>query len=132
MPYLLDTNIVSDLLRNPKGRIRARISEVGEAEVFTSIIVVAEARYGIAKKGSARLQAQLEAVLGSLETLPFDAPADYAYAKLRVEIESAGTPIGANDMMIAAHAIALGYTLVTANEREFVRVPGLAVENWLR
>ena len=74
--YLLDTNIVSDLVRQPQGRIAERIRKVGEAQVCTSIIVAAELRYGATKKGSQRLTAQLEAVLGALDVLPFEAPAD--------------------------------------------------------
>ena len=74
MRYLLDTNIVSELIRNPQGRVTERIREVGEAQVATSIIVAAELRYGAAKKGSARLTAQVEAVLGALEVLPFEEP----------------------------------------------------------
>jgi len=130
--YLVDTSIVSDLVRNPQGRAAARIAQVGEDAVAASIIVAAELRFGAAKKGSARLTAQLERVLAALPILPFEAPADQAYAALRTGLEAAGAPIGGNDMLIAAHAIALGYALVTDNEREFRRVEGLAVENWLR
>ena len=79
MRYLLDTNIVSDLIRNPQGRVARHIREVGEAQVCTSIIVAAELRYGATKKGSPRLTAQLEAVLGALDVLPFNAPVDTAY-----------------------------------------------------
>ena len=132
MGYLLDTNIVSDLVRHPQGRVTQRIRAVGEAQVCTSIIVAAELRYGAAKRGSARLTAQLEAVLGALEVLPFEAPADAAYARIRVGLERAGRPIGGNDLLIAAQAAALGHTVVTDNEREFARVDGLACENWLR
>lgn len=132
MRYLLDTNIVSDLVRNPQGRVTQRIRDVGEAEVCTSIIVAAELRYGAAKKGSARLSAQLEAVLGALEVLPFETPADIVYGRLRTELERAGRQIGGNDLLIAAHAVALGHVVVTDNEREFARVDHLAHENWLR
>ncbi len=132
MRYLLDTNIVSDLVRNPQGRVAARIREIGEAHVCTSIIVAAELRYGAAKKGSPRLTAQLEAVLGAIDVLPFEAPADAAYGLIRARLEQAGRRIGGNDLLIAAHAIALGYTTVTDNEAEFARVDGLASENWLR
>lgn len=132
MRYLLDTNIVSDLVRNPQGRITQHIRKVGEAQVSTSIIVAAELRYGAAKKGSPRLTAQLEAVLGALEVLPFEAPADAAYGMLRTRLEQAGTPIGANDLLIAAQALSLGYTLITDNEREFGYVSDLRRENWLR
>ena len=132
MRYLLDTNIVSDLVRNPHGRITQRIRKVGEAQVCTSIIVAAELHYGSAKKGSPRLAAQLDAVLGVLEILPFDAPADRTYGALRARLEQSGKLIGANDLLIAAQAIALGHVLVTDNEREFARVDGLRYENWLR
>jgi len=130
--YLLDTDVVSDLVRNPQGLVTQRIREVGEAQVCTSIIVAAELRYGAAKKGSPRLTAQLEAVLGALEVLPFEAPADAAYGQLRTRLEQAGRPIGGNDLLIAAHVVALNHTLVSGNEREFSRIDGLACENWLR
>jgi tRNA(fMet)-specific endonuclease VapC len=132
MRYLLDTNVVSDLVRNPQGKVAQRIRKVGEAQVFTSIIVAAELRYGAAKRRSPRLSAQLEAVLGALEVLPFETPADAAYGLLRTRLEQAGRPIGANDMLIAAQAIALGYTIVTDNENEFARIEDLPRENWLR
>ena len=129
--YLLDTNILSDLARNPTGRIAQQIAAVGEETVCTSLIVSAELRFGARKKGSKRLSSQLEAILSVLDILPLEEPVDEHYAKLRLTLERAGTPIGGNDMLIAAHAMALDLTLVTANEREFSRVPGLEVENWL-
>jgi tRNA(fMet)-specific endonuclease VapC len=132
MRYLLDTNILSDLVRNPQGKVAQRIRKVGEAQICTSIIVTAELRYGAAKRGSPRLSAQLEAVLGALEVLPFESPADAAYGLLRARLERIGRPLGANDLLIAAQAIALGYTLVTNNEKEFGRVENLPRENWLR
>jgi len=130
--YLLDTNIVSDMVRNPQGHIAAHIRKVGESRVETSIIVASELRYGAEKKGSARLSLQLEAVLGALEVLPFEVPADEFYGRIRVELESLGKPIGSNDLLIAAHALSLGHTLVTDNTREFSRVRSLKIENWLR
>jgi tRNA(fMet)-specific endonuclease VapC len=132
MRYLLDTNIVSDLIRNPQGRVAQHIREVGESQVCTSIIVAAELRYGGAKRGSPRLTAQLEAVLGALDVLPFEAPADTAYGIIRTRLEQDGRPIGGNDLLIAAQASALGYTIVTDNEAEFSRVEGLPRKNWLR
>jgi len=132
MAFLLDTNVVSDLVRNPHGRIARRIADVGERQVCTSIIVAAELRYGAAKKASARLSAQLEAVLGAIEVLAFEHPADIVYGALRAQIEEKGRPIGANDLLIAAQALALRHTLVTDNTSEFSRVPELALENWLR
>jgi tRNA(fMet)-specific endonuclease VapC len=132
MRLLLDTNIVSDLVRNPQGRIATRIAEVGEETVCTSLLVAAELRYGAAKKASERLTAQLERVLAGLQVLPFEEPADVAYGQLRAQLETAGRPIGGNDMLIAAHAISLGCAVVTDNEREFARIEGLTVLNWLR
>src|SRR5437016_12368750 len=131
MRYLLDTNIVSDLVRNPQGRVAQHIRKVGEAQVCTSIIVAAELRYGAAKKGSPQLSAQLEAVLGVLAVLPFETPADAAYGLLRTRLEQAGTPIVANDLLIAAHTLLLGYTIVTYNEKEFTRLRILRRENWI-
>ena len=132
MRYLLDTNILSDLIRHPQGRVAEQIRRVGEAEVCTSVIVAAELRFGAAKRGSARLAQQLETVLSVLDVVPFEQPADEAYGVIRAQLELAGTPIGGNDLLIAAHAKALGCTVVTDNEREFGRVDGLACENWLR
>lgn len=130
--FLLDTNIVSDLVRNPQGRASAKIAELGEDAVATSIIVAAELRYGAAKKGSQRLAAQLETILTALEVIPLEAPADATYGATRVALEAAGKPISANDLLIAAQALALDMVLVTNNEREFGRVHGLRVENWLK
>lgn len=129
---LLDTNILADLVRNPAGRVAERIAEVGEANVCTSVIVAAELRYGALRKGSDRLTAQVERILAVLPILAFEEPADRAYARLRVQLETAGLPIGGNDMLIAAHALALDCTIVTDNEREFAGVDGLRLENWLR
>jgi tRNA(fMet)-specific endonuclease VapC len=132
MRYLLDTNVVSDLVRHPQGRISERIREVGEAQVCTSIIVAAELRYGATKRGSPRLATQLEAVLGALDVLPFEAPADTAYGVIRTRLEQIGRPSGGNDLFIAAQAVSLGYTIVTDNEGEFARIDELIGENWLK
>ena len=132
MRYLLDTNTVSDLVRKPQGKVAERILKVGETKVCTSIVVAAELRYGAEKKQSPRLSAQLEAVLGALEILPLEKPADVSYGSIRAQLERAGKPIGANDLLIAAQALTLGYTVVTDNGKEFSRVKRLQVENWLR
>jgi tRNA(fMet)-specific endonuclease VapC len=132
MRYLLDTNIVSDLVRNPQGKIPQHIRKVGEAQVCTSIIVAAELRYGAIKRNSTRLTTQLEAVLSVIEILPFETPADIEYGLLRTKLEQMGRPIGGNDLLIAAQTLALGYTIVTDNEREFASVPKLPLQNWLR
>jgi tRNA(fMet)-specific endonuclease VapC len=131
LQFLLDTNIVSHLVRNPQGIVRDRIAEVGEQTVCVSLLVAAELRFGAAKKKSARLTRQVEAVLAVLPILPLETPVDAHYAEIRVELETSGSPLGPNDLIIAAHARALGLTLVTHNLVEFSCVPGLLVQNWL-
>lgn len=131
MRYLLGTNVVSDLIRNPQGRVAARIAAVGEDRIYTSIVVAAELRYGSIKKGSPRLSAQIDVVLGALQVVPLEPPVDAVYGRIRATLERAGQTIGGNDLLIAAHALALGDILVTANEREFSRVDGMILENWL-
>lgn len=130
--YLLVTNVLSDLVRNPMGRVRQRVALVGDRVVGTSIIAAAEARFGAVKTASTRLSVQLEKILSELTVLPFTEPCDRRYANVRDALARAGTPIGANDLLIAAHALALDCTVVTDNEEEFRRVPGHRVENWLR
>lgn len=129
--YLLDTNIVSELARNPRGAAARHIAETGADGICVSVITAAELRYGCAKKGSPKLLAQIEAILGSVPVIALDVPADAEYGGIRAGLEAAGTPIGPNDLLIAAHALALGAVLVTANTGEFTRVPALQVENWL-
>jgi tRNA(fMet)-specific endonuclease VapC len=129
--YFLDTNIISDLMRNPQGKAAKRIAKVGEDNICTSIIVAAELRYGCVKSRSARLARAVEDLLAEIEVLPFDVPADTAYGGIRAELEAAGKPIGGNDLLIAAHALASDATIVTANPAEFKRFRGLKVENWL-
>lgn len=128
--FLLDTDTVSDLVRNPGGPVARMVAQHGEATVCTSIVVVAELRFGARKRGSMRLERQLESVLRGLDVLPLEPPADSRYAELRVALERAGTPIGPNDMLIAAHALALDLILVTGNTREFSRIPALLALNW--
>ena len=129
--YLLDTNIISDLIRHPAGKAAQRIAEKGESAVCTSIVVACELRFGARKKGSALLTARVEEILSVIEVLALDADADRLYAEIRTELEASGAPIGPNDLLIAAQALALGLTMVTANSAEFLRIPGLPVENWL-
>ena len=129
--YMLDTNIISDLIKNPQGRAAKRIAKVGGDNICTSIIVAAELRYGCAKSGSKRLLKAVEDLLGEISVLPFDVPADAKYGGIRSELEAAGKPIGGNDLLIAAHACAVGATIVTANTGEFKRIRSLNIENWL-
>jgi tRNA(fMet)-specific endonuclease VapC len=129
--YLLDTNILSELIRHPQGVVATRIAATGEDTICTSIIVAAELRFGAAKSGSTKLADRIATILSALEILPLEAPADRHYATVRWELSRRGTPIGPNDMLIAAQALAEDLTLVTANVSEFSRVPGLNVQNWL-
>ena len=132
MRYLLDTRIVSALVRDPGGAVTERIRAVGEANVCTSVIVTAELRCGAPRKGSTRLRTRLELVLSALDVLPFEPPCDAIYGEIRARLEPAGARIGSNALLIAAQAIAAGYAVVTDNPREFERVEDLRVENWLR
>jgi tRNA(fMet)-specific endonuclease VapC len=93
--------------------------------------VAAKLRYGCAKRGSPRLLKAVEDLLGEINVLPFDVPADAEYGAIRSQLKAAGTPIGGNDFLIAAHARATGATIVTANLDEFKRIRGLKVENWV-
>jgi tRNA(fMet)-specific endonuclease VapC len=129
--YLLDTNIISDIIRNPAGLAARHIEQMDPKDICTSIVVAAELRYGCAKRGSAKLFAKVEAVLETIPVLPLDVPVDSEYGGIRSALEAAGQTIGLNDLLIGAHAHALGLTLVTDNMREFNRIPGLSVENWL-
>ncbi|MEL4073508.1 type II toxin-antitoxin system VapC family toxin [Ochrobactrum sp. GPK 3] len=129
--YMLDTNIVSDAIRNPDGRAAQKIDQNADMGLAMSIITAAELRFGAAKKGSPRLLARVEDALRMIPPLPFDVPADSEYAGIRAELEAAGKPIGPNDLFIAAHAYSLGMTLITATTSEFSRIRGLRLENWL-
>lgn len=132
MRYLLDTNIISQLVRDPQGTVARRVEGLEEGELETSIIVAAELKFGVARRGSQRLARLVGETLASFRIHAWDKPADDAYAALRTALERQGQRIGQNDMLIAAHAVALESTLVTDNEGEFARVPGLEIENWLR
>jgi tRNA(fMet)-specific endonuclease VapC len=112
--------------------VTAQIRRVGESAVCTSIVVAAEMRYGATRRASPRLTIQVEAVLAALDVLPLESPADAVYGEIRSRLEGTGQPIGGNDLLIAAQAVALGYTVVTDNQREFARIDELTVENWLR
>jgi tRNA(fMet)-specific endonuclease VapC len=110
--------------------VAEHIAQVGSDAICVSIITAAELRYGCARKGSAKLLAQIEAILDAVQVLALDTPADTEYGGIRAELEAAGQPIGPNDLLIAAHAQAVGAVLVTANTGEFARVRGLRIENW--
>ena len=132
MTYLLDANIVSALVRNPRGKVAERLADVGERNVMTSVVVKAEVEFGVRKKGSVELARKVGNIMHRLYVAPLAPPADEFYAAVRLELERSGQLIGPNDLFIASHALALDATLVTDNEREFSRISGLKVENWLR
>ncbi len=132
MRYLLDANAISELVRNPQGKVAKRLVSVGERSCLTSIVVSAEVEFGVQKRGSADLAQKVGNVMGRLFIAPLEPPADEHYAAVRLDLERRGKSIGPNDLLIAAHAMALDVTLVTDNVREFSRVRGLKVENWLR
>jgi tRNA(fMet)-specific endonuclease VapC len=129
--YLLDTNVLSHLVRWPN-ELKNKIAAAGEDGVCTSIVAAGELRVGALKKKSPRLTARVDELLETLDVMPLDGDADGIYAAVRARLEASGRPIGGNDYWIAAHAIAMGCTLVTDNVQKFRRVANLRVENWLR
>ena len=131
MRYMLDTNIVSDIVRNPRGAAARQLRRVGVSEVCVSVIVAAELRYGMSRNSSGDMALKMGEALDQFAVIAFESPADQYYGEIRTALETGGRGIGPNDTFIAAHALALGCILVTDNEREFARVPGLTVENWL-
>lgn len=131
MRYLLDTNILSALIRDPHGPVAERIAKHTEADLFTNIVVACELRYGAAKRGSSSLTQRIEQLLATLEVAAIEPGVDAAYARIRNELERLSRPIGANDLLVAAHALAADATLVTHSVDEFRRVHGLEVDDWL-
>jgi len=129
--WMLDTNALSDLIRNPRGALTRRLAATEPDAVCTSIVVACELRFGAHRKGSDVLTQRVEQLLDTLAVLPLDSPADQHQADIRATLERGGTPIGSHDLFIAAHARSRSMTLVTHNPREFARVPGLRVEDWL-
>ena len=129
--FMLDTNIASELVRPGRGAVGDKVKIHGLASLSISTVVAAELRFGYVKRGSDRLAERIEEAIGFLSVLPFDDAASVEYASVRYELEKRGTPIGPNDLFIAAHARALDLTLVTDNIREFSRVDGLKLENWI-
>lgn len=130
--YLLDTNILSSIIKQPNSLLAQKIMSLDETSFCTSIIVACELRYGAKKKGSPQLIKKVDLLLDNIPIAPLSPDVDYHYASLRTFLEKKGKPISAHDMLIAAHALALNATLITNNENEFNRIPGLAVENWIK
>jgi tRNA(fMet)-specific endonuclease VapC len=129
--FLLDTNIISDLIRHPEGAAQKRLASVGVETVATSAVVASELRFGYRRRNSDRLAILVEFALERMQILPYDDKASSIYASVRTELERRGQVIGPNDLLIAAHARSLDLTLVTDNIREFSRIDGLKLENWI-
>ena len=129
--YLLDTNILSDLVKHPTGKIFSKIQSIGEEKVCTSVVVACELRFGAEKNNSSRLKERIALILDNINVLSLDPPVDNYYAEVPTYLERQGTPIGGNDLIIAVHALTLDLILVTANVKEFSRIPNLKIENWL-
>lgn len=128
--FLLDTNICIYVINRRPAAVFERFAALRLGDVAISSITGAELAFGVAKSGSTRNQAALDKFLAPLDILDFDEQAMRAYGPLRANLERAGTPIGALDLLIAAHALALGCTLVSNNLREFERIRDLRTENW--
>jgi len=130
--YLLDTNICIYIIKKRPPEVLERLVSLDPEEVGVSSITVAELEYGVAKSSRPRQnQEALLNFLAPLQILAFDDQAAQHYGKIRAYLERKGQTIGAMDLLIAAHARSLSLTLVTNNEKEFSRVPGLTVENWV-
>lgn len=130
LTHLLDTNICIYIINRHPPQVAERFAEYPADAIGLSSITLAELRYGVSKSGSAKNAAVLEAFIEPLEVLPFGAEATLQYGSLRAKLERLGKPIGAMDLLIAAHALSLGATLVTNNMGEFERVEGLKLANW--
>jgi len=130
MRRTLDTNLCSYILRRHPARMIERFATLERGQTWLSAIVAAELRFGAAKLASPRFSAAVESFLAGFEVQPWPLEATHHYARIRAELERAGKPVGAMDLLIAAHALAEDSVVITNNAREFHRVPGLAVEEW--
>jgi tRNA(fMet)-specific endonuclease VapC len=132
MKYLLDTNICIYLIKQKPLSVIDKFNEHSVGDIGISSITVAELLYGVQKSQHRKQnQSALMQFLSPLEIAVFDTDAAFSYGQIRAELERKGTPIGSLDTLIAGHAVSLGVSLVTNNEQEFSRVPGLNVENWV-
>ena len=132
MRYMLDTNICIYLIKRQPREVIDKFQGIAPGEIAISSVTVAEMMYGVAKsQHKDKNKSALESFLAPLEIVDFDFKAAQHYGTVRAYLEKMGTPIGAYDLMIAAHALSLGLVLVTNNKREFQRIPDLIVENWV-
>ena len=131
MRYMLDTNIVAFAKNNRPETVLERMRRFEPGDLCVSAITLAELEYGVFNSSNPeRNQLALTLFLANIDVIPFDDDATIEYGRIRADLRRKGTPIGANDLMIAAHAKSLGMTLVTNNTREFSRVDGLMLEDW--
>ena len=130
MRRTLDTNICSYVLRRRPAFMVERFAGLNRGQLWLSAIVAAELRFGAAKLGSTEFSAAIEAWVAGFDVRPWPTEATHHYARIRAALERAGQPVGGMDLLIAAHAMAEESVLVTNNTREFLRIPGLAVEEW--
>jgi tRNA(fMet)-specific endonuclease VapC len=134
MQYMLDTNTLVYVLngRPQHQAVFDRFNQADSRHLCISSITLAELRFGVEQSRIRNVtQIKLTRLVAALDVAPFEARAANAYGALRAQLQAAGKPIGPLDMLIAGHALSLGVTLVTNNVREFGRVPGLRVENWM-
>jgi tRNA(fMet)-specific endonuclease VapC len=133
MAYLLDTNICIYIRKEKSIELKSKISSIDNFELLLSSITVAELEFGVAKSSQPKKNSEaLKIFLSSFRIIDFDRNAAAQYGYIRAFLEKKGTPIGANDLLIASIAKSLDLTLVTNNEREFSRVEGLKIENWIK
>ena len=133
MRYLLDTNICIYIAKQKPPRVGAHLQQLKPGDVGMSIITHLELVYGAWKSQHREANlARIQELERLIPVLPLDASAGRHFGQMRAELERKGSPIGAYDLLIAAHALTLGLTLVTNNAREFRRVPQLIVENWVK
>ena len=131
MRYMLDTNICIYAIKHKPEQVFMRLQEHDPIDICISSVTYAELVHGVEKsKAIEKNRVALALPLANIEIMNFDSLAAESYGKIRADLEKAGTPIGPLDMMIAGHAKALGYTVVTNNTKEFARVKGLKLENW--
>lgn len=130
--YLLDTNIISALARQPQGAVFLKLQEHADSTICTSIVVAAKIEFGLQKGVSSKLREQVQKIMACIQVLPLESPAHQHYGQIRSFLHSTGQIIGPNHLFIAAHARSLDLVLVSDNTREFSRVPDLRLENWLQ
>ena len=131
VPYLLETNIVSVWARRNHPTLMAKVLAQAPADLAISVLVEHELRYGFARNPTVKSWPLIEQLLALIPSLPLTRSIANRAAELRGDLAAAGTPIGTYDLLIAATALEHGATLVTNNVREFARVPGLSLEDWL-